>query len=128
MEPCTQLDNQKPGKTPIEELIKLPFDEAAERMMAEDPELRALVEEKGRQMDYFFMECVKARHRAKLTQKDIAEKMGTTESAVSRLESYYPGRNYIPKLDTLQRYAEALGCRLVLKLEPMNKKPRRKAR
>jgi len=124
MEPCTQLNNERSGKTPVEKLVKMPFDEAARIMMDEDPELRALVEEKGRQIDYFFMECVRARHRAKLTQKDIAERMGTTESAISRLESYYPGRKNIPKLDTLQRYAEALGCKLVLKLEPVGKRRR----
>lgn len=128
MEPCTRLDNERPGKTPTEKLVELPFDEAVQVMLDEDLEFRTAYEEHGRQMDYFFMECVKVRHRAKLTQKDIAEKMGTTESAVSRLESYYPGRKYIPKLDTLQRYAEALGCTLVLKLEPANKKRRRKAR
>lgn len=114
-----------PGKTPVEELIQLPHNEMVQRMMEEDPELRARAEEKGRQLDYFFMECVRARHRAKLTQKDIAEKMGTTESAISRLESYYPGRKKVPRLDTLQRYAEALGCRLVLKLDPLNKKGRK---
>jgi ribosome-binding protein aMBF1 (putative translation factor) len=128
MEPCTRLNNEKPRKTPTEELVKLPFKEAVQVMLDEDPEFRAAVEEHSRRMDYFFMECVKARHRAKLTQKDIAERMGTTESAVSRLESYYPGRNHIPKLDTLQKYAKALGCRLVLKLEPANKKSRRKTR
>lgn len=128
MEPCTRLDNEEQGKTPIEELIKLPHDEMFARMEEEDPEFKAAVEEHARQMDYFFMECVRARRRAKLTQKDIAERMGTTESAISRLESYYPGRKHIPRLNTLQKYAEALGCKLVLKLEPLNKKTRRKAR
>lgn len=124
MEPCSPLNDEQQRKTPIEELIKLSHNEMVERMMDEDSELRELVEEKGRQMDSFFMECVKARKRARMTQKDVAERMGTTESAVSRLESYYPGRKNIPKLDTLQRYAEALGCELVLKLKPVKRRGR----
>lgn len=58
-------------------------------------------------------QLLSARTRAGLTQDAVAERMGTTKSAVSRLES--AGR-HAPSLGTLRRYAEAVGCELQLKL------------
>lgn len=57
---------------------------------------------------------IQARSRAHLTQAQVAERMGTTESAVSRLES---GRGR-PNTETLKRYADAVGRRLRITLEP----------
>jgi DNA-binding XRE family transcriptional regulator len=57
---------------------------------------------------------IQARARARLTQAEVAERMGTTESAVSRLES---GR-VKPSTRTLERYAQATGNRLHISLEP----------
>jgi len=68
----------------------------------------------------FFDECVKARKHAGLTQEDVAKHMGTSASAVARLESAGSGKKPSPCISTLQRYAAALGCRLVLKLEPLD--------
>ena len=59
-------------------------------------------------------EFLKARSEQGLTQAQVAEKIGTTQSAVARMES---GRgNHSPSLATLSRYAEALGCKLEVKL------------
>jgi DNA-binding XRE family transcriptional regulator len=58
-------------------------------------------------------QMLKARARAGLTQDDVAGRMGTTKSAVSRLEA--AGRNS-PSLATLKRYAEAVGCELQIRL------------
>lgn len=58
-------------------------------------------------------EMLKARARAGLTQDAVAERMGTTKSAVSRLEGV---GKHAPSLDTLRRYAEAVGCDLRVKL------------
>lgn len=68
----------------------------------------------------FFDECVEARKRAGMTQGDVAKRMGTSIAAVSRIETA-GDRNPrpSPSLSTIQRYAGALGCRLVLKLEPI---------
>jgi transcriptional regulator with XRE-family HTH domain len=41
--------------------------------------------------------------------------MGTTKSAVSRLEA---GGKHSPSLTTLKKYAQAVGCRLEIKLVP----------
>jgi DNA-binding XRE family transcriptional regulator len=60
-------------------------------------------------------QMLKARSRAGLTQDAVAERMGTTKSAVSRLES--AGR-HAPSLTTLKRYASAVGCELQVRLVP----------
>lgn len=60
-------------------------------------------------------EMLKARVRAGLTQDAVAERMGTTKSAVSRLEAV---GKHAPSLTTLKRYAEAVGCDLRVKLVP----------
>lgn len=57
---------------------------------------------------------IEARTRAKLTQAEVASRMGTTESAISRLES---GR-VKPSTRTLERYAQATGHKLQIRLEP----------
>lgn len=59
-------------------------------------------------MEYEFMvasEIIKARLKSKLTQKEIAERMGTTQSVIARLES----GNNLPSLKTIFKYAEAIG-------------------
>jgi DNA-binding XRE family transcriptional regulator len=60
-------------------------------------------------------QMLKARSRAGLTQDAVAERMGTTKSAVSRLES---AGKHTPSLATLKRYAKAVGCELQVKLVP----------
>lgn len=62
----------------------------------------------------FLDEFWKARSSAGITQAEVAERIGTTQSAIARLES---GRGkHSPSLSTLQKYAHALGCRLELRL------------
>lgn len=61
-------------------------------------------------------QMLKARARAGLTQDVVAERMGTTKSAISRLES--AGKKHAPSIATLQRYAQAVGCDLQVKLIP----------
>lgn len=60
-------------------------------------------------------QLLKARARAGLTQDVVAERMGTTKSAVSRLEA---AGKHTPSLATLRRYARAVGCNLQVKLVP----------
>ena len=56
---------------------------------------------------------IEARARAGLTQAEVAERMGTTQSVVARLE----GGRSAPTWKTLQRYAQATGSRLRVTLE-----------
>lgn len=48
-----------------------------------------------------------------LTQKDLAERVGTSHSAISRLE----GGQHRASIDTLERVGAALGLRLVVGFE-----------
>jgi ribosome-binding protein aMBF1 (putative translation factor) len=57
-------------------------------------------------------ELIAARVRAGLTQAELAERMGTTQSVVARLES---GAR-LPSVKTLLRFAKATGARPVIKL------------
>jgi predicted transcriptional regulator len=50
-------------------------------------------------------ELVRARRDSELSQTEIAARMGTSQSAVARLES----GNLDARLSTLERYATALG-------------------
>ena len=60
-------------------------------------------------------QMLKARSRAGLTQDAVADIMGTTKSAISRLEG---AGKHAPSIATLKRYAEAVGCDLQVKLVP----------
>lgn len=60
-------------------------------------------------------QMLKARSRAGLTQDAVADLMGTTKSAISRLEA---ATKHAPSIATLQRYAQAVGCDLQVKLIP----------
>ena len=62
----------------------------------------------------FLDEILKARASAGLTQADVAARIGTTQSAVARLES--SAGKHSPSIATLQRYASALGYRLQVRL------------
>jgi len=54
---------------------------------------------------------VKARVEAKLTQAQVARKMGTSQSAVASLESGKVG-----SISSIKKYARATGKRIRLKL------------
>jgi transcriptional regulator with XRE-family HTH domain len=57
-------------------------------------------------------ELIAARVRAGLTQAELAQRMGTTQSAIARLES---GAR-LPSVKTLLRFAKATKSRPILKL------------
>lgn len=58
-------------------------------------------------------ELIKARIRSGLTQKQLAEKMGTTQSSIARLES----GSSLPSLRSLKRYAYATGSKVRIVLD-----------
>jgi len=58
-------------------------------------------------------EMVEARVRAEFTQAQLAQRMGTTQSAIARLEA---GRSS-PNIATLRKLAAATGSRLVIRLD-----------
>ena len=88
------------------------FREKHEEMMA-DPEYRKEYEALEEEFQVV-RALIAARQRAGLTQQEVAERMGTTQSVVARMESGRP----LPSLRSLMRYAEATGSRVDLKLTP----------
>jgi transcriptional regulator with XRE-family HTH domain len=64
----------------------------------------------------------KRRERLRITQAEIAQYMGTSESAISRLENYsgVKGSLELPRIDTLDNYASALGLMLEIEIVKKN--------
>ena len=60
-------------------------------------------------------DLVAARTAAGMTQQEVAMRTWTTKSAVSRLAS---GRYARPTLDTVERYALAVGARVEIRVRP----------
>ena len=77
-----------------------------------DPQTRAEYEALADEFD-MAREMIDARGRAGLTQGEVAQRMGTTQSVIARLES---GKR-MASMRTVQRYASAIGARVVVRLE-----------
>jgi DNA-binding XRE family transcriptional regulator len=60
-------------------------------------------------------EMLAARSRVGLSQEAVAELMGTTKSAISRLEA---AGKHAPSVTTLKKYAHAVGCHLEIRFIP----------
>lgn len=67
---------------------------------------------------------LEARRKAGLSQEQVAERMGMKQSSLARIESSLGSRKHAPSLSTLRRYAEALGCRLEIRLVCGNRSAR----
>ncbi len=90
------------GQAALEKAMERPgFKEAWDAGADEYAALRSLLE---------------ARRQAGLTQEEIAVRMGTTKSAVSRLESSLRDPKHSPIFETIRRYAKACGKRVELQL------------
>jgi transcriptional regulator with XRE-family HTH domain len=71
----------------------------------------------------FLDEFLKARSAVGMSQAEVAKKMGTTQSAVARLES---GKGkHSPSLATLRKYANAIGYRIDIRLVKEEEEPQR---
>lgn len=85
--------------------------EAMKDKMLSDPEVREAYDAMTGEFA-LARELIAARVRAGLTQAELAERMGTTQSAVARIES----SRRLPSMKTLLRYAKATGSRPLVKL------------
>jgi transcriptional regulator with XRE-family HTH domain len=85
------------------------------KQMLKDP---AVEEECDARAEEFALldELLRARRRAGLTQAEVAARMGTKTPAVARLEAGGGSQRHSPSVATLRRYAEAVGCRLEIRL------------
>ncbi len=59
---------------------------------------------------------LQARTEAGLTQAEVAERMGTTASAVARIEASLISEKHSPSISTLRKYATACGKTLHIAL------------
>ena len=84
---------------------------AIKKKMLADREVRAAYEALRDEFD-LARELIAARVRAGLTQAQVAERMGTTQSAVARLES----GAQMPSVNTLLKFAKATRSRPIIKL------------
>ena len=90
--------------------MTIPFDEIKARLLG-NPEVRAEYDSLAPEFE-ISAELLKARLRAGLSQAELAARMGTSQSAIARLES---GRT-LPSTKTLLRYAEATGNKFHVRL------------
>jgi ribosome-binding protein aMBF1 (putative translation factor) len=90
--------------------MTIPFDKFKARLLA-DPRVRAEYDALAPEFE-IAAELVRARVRAGLSQAELAARMGTSQSAVARLES---GQT-LPSTKTLLRYAKATGSKLHVRL------------
>ncbi len=92
----------------------LSHEEMVQKMM-ENPDVRAEYEALEPEFE-LLDELLKARDEAGLTQEEVAKRMGTSRPAVARIETGGGSKRHSPSIATLRRYAEAVGCKLQIKL------------
>lgn len=78
----------------------------------QSPTVRAEYERLNREEFAILDEMLAARRAAGLSQAQVAERMGTKAPAVTRLESSLASGKHSPSIDTLRKYAAALGKRV----------------
>jgi ribosome-binding protein aMBF1 (putative translation factor) len=81
------------------------------RKMLADREVQAAYDNLADEFD-LARELIAARARVGLTQAEVAERMGTTQSVIARLES----GAQMPRVTTLLKFAKATGSRAIIKL------------
>lgn len=97
------------------------FNAELEHEVMSNPETRALYERRKREIE-LAITLREAREKSHVTQEDLATRLHTTKSAISRLESCSTTR-HTPSLDTLLKYVHALGYDLTFKLIPLKHQP-----
>jgi len=83
--------------------------ELRDKQLAADPELRAEYDRLGPVYE-IVRQLIFARKAAGLTQTDLAERMGTQQSVIARMEN--GGR--LPSFEMVARYARATGRQIAL--------------
>jgi transcriptional regulator with XRE-family HTH domain len=89
--------------------------EALKKEALKRPEVRAAYDALGPEFE-LLQQMLAARAKAGLTQADVAERMGTHAPAITRLESALTTGRHSPSIETLKRYATAVGCELEIRL------------
>jgi predicted transcriptional regulator len=90
--------------------MTIPFEQIKAELLA-DPEVKAQYDALAPEFE-IATELIRARLRAGLSQAELASRMGTSQSAIARLES---GQT-LPSTKTLLRFAEATRSKFELRL------------
>jgi DNA-binding XRE family transcriptional regulator len=98
------------SKSSTNDHMTIPFEKLKARLLA-NPKVKAEYDALAPEFE-IAAELLRARLRAGLTQVELAERMGTSQSTIARLES---GQT-LPSTKTLLRYAEATGSRFHVRL------------
>lgn len=78
----------------------------------ESPEFRDSYED-AEELDSLIDHLVELRKQKRMTQKDVAKRMGVKQPTVSGFEN----QDSDPRISTLQRFARAVGARVCLEVE-----------
>jgi predicted transcriptional regulator len=90
--------------------MTIPFDEIKAELLS-DPEVKREYDALAPEFE-FSAELLRARLRAGLSQAELAERMGTSQSTIARLES---GQT-LPSTKTILRFAKATRSKVELRL------------
>ncbi|CAG9254139.1 helix-turn-helix protein [Paraburkholderia unamae] len=105
----------RPGREATGQFKPVPHDEAFVKKMLTNPEVKAAYEALDEEFSALDA-LLTARKEAGLTQAQVAQRMGTTTSAVSRLEASLASEKHSPSFSTLRKYAAACGKSLRISL------------
>ncbi|MGV0981356.1 MAG: helix-turn-helix domain-containing protein [Polynucleobacter sp.] len=84
--------------------------------MLKNPTVKIEVERLNKEEFAILDEILEARKAAGLSQAEVARRMGTQAPAIARLESSLATGKHSPSLNTLRKYAAALGKKVELHL------------
>jgi len=90
--------------------VTIPFEKLKARLLA-DAKVKAEYDALAPEFE-IAAELVRARRRAGLSQAEVAARMGTSQSTITRLESGHT----LPSTKTLLRFAAATGSKVRVKL------------
>jgi len=87
------------------------FEDFKKEIFAKDPELKKAYD--ALEVEYSIItQVIQKRLEKKMSQKQLAEKIGTKQSAISRLE----GGNANPSVAFLEKVSKALGSKLQISI------------
>jgi len=99
-------------------IIKDDLDRTIEKILKEDPSFKEKLDRAGQAWDIAF-QIIRLREQAGLTQRELADLVGTKQSNIARLESAdYTGYT----LKTLEKVTRALKARLQIRIIPLGNK------
>jgi len=90
------------------------YDQIRRRIEAEKPEILDRSEHRRQEAQEVCAQFRSAREQAGLSLTDLNQRSGIDRAALSKLENGVRGN---PTLDTMIRFADALGLKLVVRLE-----------